>query len=286
MSITWDILRLEREAIALAARIAALEGRGAAVEQQGAGLWNTARSPVPAVTLTSSSNPSGGGSVTFTATVATIASYPQPTGTVQFFQDGVSGSTQSLSNVGGVATATWVDSGLGSSGTYTMLAAYSGDAAYLSAPSAPLSQVVSSGITWDGCGGVPTTLYAHDSRYGVTALTYDSGTTSFIGCKGGINYVTTGSCSNVSGIAIKYQFFSRVNVKMSWVYSGSGLFRCPVASTCGSTFNADDSTFGACWTNSSSSCGPVDATYSFNSFSAYGSYIYSPGDTLHLKETP
>jgi hypothetical protein len=120
---------------------------------------------VPAVTVTSSLNPSEYGvAVTFTATVAgngTIA----PTGVVNFLDGGVKFATGTLAGTTGIVTAT--TSAL-AAGTHTITAAYQGDTNYTALTSPAISQVVNktgtstalAAIPNPGIAGLPVALTA------------------------------------------------------------------------------------------------------------------------------
>jgi Bacterial Ig-like domain (group 3) len=99
-----------------------------------------------ATTLSSSANPSpAGGSVTFTASVTGNG----PTGSVNFSDGGATIATcgtSALSGAGNTRTATCTTSAL-TTGTHSIVAAYSGNPGNASSTSTPLSQTMSPGAT-------------------------------------------------------------------------------------------------------------------------------------------
>lgn len=254
-----------------------------ASEQQLAGLWYSSGCTTPTSALTASvaSPQASGTSITFTETLTGLST---PTGTVQFKENSTNiGTLQTLS--GGVASVTTSSLPVGS---LTISAIYSGDSVFCPLTATIPYTITSAGVTWGGCTNVPTTLYAHDSRYGVATMTYNSGSGGYFeGCIGGINHLG-GSCPAVNPIAIKYHFATRVSVTISWVSTAGGRGQCPISSTCGSTFN---STSAFIWNGGSGgvSCGPTYSTSSINStdiFADYSHLGYTGTETLVLKTTP
>jgi hypothetical protein len=129
------------------------------------------------------------------------------------------------------------------------------------------------------------TLYAHDTKYGVTTLTYNSSLGTFEGC---VQASPSGQCAGVNfpSFALKYQLTQTNSLTMFW--QGSAIFPyCPQSSTCGSSnFNTTDV---AVWGSPSVvQCTPTyKLVFPFNTATYDGQTIgYSTTDTVTILTTP
>jgi hypothetical protein len=101
---------------------------------------------------------------------------------------------------------------------------------------------------------MPITLYAHDTKYGVFTLNYESATGYFVGCKV-VAYPGLGSCPALGSIAVRHVLVSRSTFKTYWKSAG-GTLGCPVSSSCSDTLNASFQ-----WSAGTSQCEPFQAQF-------------------------
>jgi hypothetical protein len=129
-----------------------------------------------------------------------------------------------------------------------------------------------------------TTLYAHDSKYGVTTLTYNTSTGCFEGC---VQASPSGTCGGhpFNSFALKYQMTSNSILYMFWQTS-SGTIGCPQSTNCSSSsFNYKSS--DQMWEVHSYSCTPFNFVFIPDTVSSeYGYAGYSTSDSVQILTTP
>ena len=168
-----------------------------------------AQSPTTMTTVTSASPPSPspfGTIVTFTATVM-ASTLPLPTGTVTFMDGSVTLGTGTLSNVSGVATATYMTTVTQlAAGTHTVTAVYGGDTNYNGSTSVGFSYVISQvATTTTFTSASPPSPQPFGTAVTFTATVTQSTTsplpTGTVTFMDGTTVLGTGTLSNVAGVA-------------------------------------------------------------------------------------
>ncbi len=228
--------------------------------------------------LTSSANPSAAGmSVTFTAAVAPSAA----TGTIEFFDGGVSLGTVTLS--GGTASLSTASL---SAGSHAITAAYSGDSAYLASTSPVLTQTVSASLI-DTTTSLATT--PNPSAYGqsvvfTAGVSPSSGTGTPTGSITFLDGATVLGSSALDSNGLATFSTSSLSIgthSLTAQYSGDGVFAGSTSSATLQTVNKTDTTIGLTSNHNPSNNGqPVTFKATVSPSMATGIVQFFDGSTL------
>src|SRR5207244_2599128 len=178
-----------------------------------------------------------GQSTTFTATVSVVAPgttlIAPPTGTVNFFDGGISIGSRSLTTTAGVTTASFSTYSL-AVGSHSITATYADDANFNPSTSSVLSQVVEKANTTTVAASsanpsvsgqtVTFTATVAVNAPGSAAVAFPSGTITFFD---GVNSIGTGTLATSAGVTtatLTINTLNRASHSITATYGGDGNF--------------------------------------------------------------